>query len=152
MTGSLPPSGDSLQRVDAADYAAHVAALKHVFLTGDLRRPTPYPFVRDERLEIILCVYDVGDDGAFHWHRTVTEYELVVEGEVGYLDVASGRTHWFGAGDFSVIPPGACVKRLARRPARTVAVKVPSADEKVHCRQCERECTYRSEDYAGAGA
>lgn len=144
------PAAAAVQRIDAAAYAAHAGALKHVYLAGDLQRPTPHPFIRDERVAVALCVYDAGDDGSFHWHRAVTEYELVIDGEVGYLDVGTGQTHWFQVGDFSMIAPGVCVKRLVRRPARTLAIKVPSAEEKVHCRSCPRACAYRVEAHVEA--
>ena len=121
--------------------------LRHLFLVGDLKRPNPHPFVRDERLELILCFYQAGDDGLPHWHKEITEYEVVLEGEVGDLDVATGEIHWFGPGDFRAVPPGTCVKRLVRQAARTVAIKAPSSAEKVHCAQCTRECGSRVEPY-----
>jgi len=119
------------------------ADLRHLFLVGDLKRTNPHPFVRDSRLEMILCYYQPGDDGLHHWHREVTEYEVVLEGEVGHLDVVTGETHWFGPGDVRVLPPGVCVQRRIRSAARTVAIKVPSSDDKVHCAQCSRECASR---------
>jgi len=124
-------------------------ALKHLFIVGDLQRPNPHPFVRDARLELILCFYGAGDDGVPHWHAEVTEYELVLEGEVGHRDIATGETRWSGPGDVSVIAPGECVQRLVRTATRTVAVKVPSSAEKVHCGACARECGARLASYAG---
>lgn len=132
------------------EYAEVAARLKHVFLVGDLARPSEHPFVREDRLELILCFYEAGDDGLPHWHRDVTEYEVVVEGSVGYLDVPTGETRWFAAGDLSVVPAGRCVKRLVPHPARTVAIKVPSRPgDKVHCRDCQRACPVRLEAYRG---
>jgi hypothetical protein len=40
-------------------------------------KPTP-PFIRDDRVEMIVVGYQAGDDGEPHWHADVTEYELVV--------------------------------------------------------------------------
>lgn len=134
-----------IRRISSDDYADHGSDLKHVFLVGDLKKPTPHPFVRDTRVELIACFYDTGDDGRFHWHPEVTEYELVLDGKVGYLDVASGDTLWYRPGDLSVIPAGLCVKRVVPRSSRTLAVKVPSHDEKVHCDACDRECSFREE-------
>ena len=105
-------------RIGGAEYAGALPADRHVFLVGNLQQPTTYPFIRDERVEVVLVSYRAGDDGRYHWHPDVTEYELVVEGEIGYFEVASGVTHWFGAGDFVAIPAGACVKRMVRAPAR----------------------------------
>lgn len=136
-------------RIDWVEYAKALPVLKHIYLVGDLKKPSPHPFIRDQRLEITVCSYDPGDDGRYHWHPEVTEYEVVVEGEVGYFEVASGRTHWFTTGDFIVIPPDTCVRRLVRQTARTVTVKVPSQAEKVHCAQCERACSWRVEPYQG---
>jgi hypothetical protein len=135
-----------IQRIGREEYEPF-ADLRHLFLVGDLQRPNPHPFVRDSRLELILCFYQPGDDGLPHWHEKVTEYEVVLEGEVGHLDVATGETHWFGPGDVRVLTPGVCMKRLLRRAARTVAVKVPSNAEKVHCAQCPRECASRLEPH-----
>jgi hypothetical protein len=135
-----------IQRIARQEYEPF-QELRHLFLVGDLRLPNPHPFVRDERLELILCFYQAGDDGLPHWHEKVTEYEVVLEGEVGNLDVATGETHWFRPGDLRILPPGTCVKRILRGPARTVAIKVPSNAEKVHCAQCPRECGSRLEPY-----
>jgi hypothetical protein len=130
-------------RIDRAEYASDQTALKHLFVVGDLRREVPHPFFRDQRVEIILCNYEAGDDGQYHWHPGVTEYELILCGEVGYFEVATGVTHWFEAGDLCTIPPGACVKRLVRNPAQTVAIKVPSTNDKFFCDACDRDCHWR---------
>src|SRR5439155_462305 len=116
-------------RIGGAEYAGALPADRHVFLVGNLQQPTTYPFIRDERVEVVLVSYRAGDDGRYHWHPDVTEYELVVEGEIGYFEVASGVTHWFAAGDFVAITAGACVKRMVRAPARGVTVKVPPSRE-----------------------
>jgi len=133
----------SVVRIGCAEYAAALPGEKHVFLVGDLRRPTSYPFIRDHRVELVLVCYGPRDDGRYHCHPDVTEYELVVEGQIGYFEVASGATHWFGAGDLVAIPAGACVKRLVRCPARGVTLKVPSSSTKIHCETCARECAWR---------
>jgi quercetin dioxygenase-like cupin family protein len=136
-------------RIGHAEYAEVLPELKHVFLVGDLQRPTPHPFIRDQRVELIVVSYEAGDEGRHHWHPDVTEYEIVLEGEIGYFEVATGETHWFGAGDLVAIPAGACVKRLVRRSARGVTLKVPSAARKVHCYCCARECAWRVEPFSG---
>jgi mannose-6-phosphate isomerase-like protein (cupin superfamily) len=122
---------------------------KHLFLTGDLQQPNSHPFFRDARIECILCFYQPGDNGAFHWHNELTEYETVLEGEIGYFEVATGETNWFREGDFIVIPPGVCVKRVVRERARTLAMKVPSSAERTTCSCCERECAWRISPYRG---
>ena len=81
----------------------------------------------------MLCFYRPGDDGLRHWHREVTEYEVVLEGEVGYFDVATGETYWFGPGDVRILPPACASSGASVQAARTVAIKVPSSAEKVHC-------------------
>jgi len=132
------------------EYTKFADRLKHVFLVGNLAHPSEHPFIREERLEMILCFYGAGDDGLPHWHRDVTEYEIVVEGTIGYLDISTGETQWFSVGDLSVVPAGRCVKRLVPQPARTVAVKVPSRPgDKVHCQHCQQECTARLKAYQG---
>lgn len=122
---------------------------KHLFLAGDLHRPNPHSFFRDERIESIFCFYEPGDDGLPHWHRDVTEYETVLEGQIGYFEIASGQTIWFRPGDFIHIPAGACVQRIVRERARTMTVKVPSKDERVTCPACPRECKWRLSPYLG---
>lgn len=132
-------------RISFEEYRDHLAPLQHLFLVGDLRKPTPHPFFRDARLELILCTYEAGDDGLFHWHDEVTEYEIILEGRVGYQHVSDGRTEWFEPGDMSVIPQRACVRRLVPMKSRTIAVKVPSRPaDKIHCDKCKRECTFRT--------
>jgi hypothetical protein len=143
--------GDRIVRIDRAEYAGALPVDKHVFLVGDLRRPTSHPFVRDARVELIVVDYVAGDDGAAHWHPDVTEYELVLEGEIGYFEVATGTTHWFAPGDLVAIPPRACVRRVVRRAARGLAVKVPSSAGKVHCDACARACAWRVAPCAGGG-
>jgi len=143
------PLTGGVVRIRHGEYADALPELKHVFLVGDLRRPTPHPFIRDERVELVVVGYEAGDDGSYHWHPEVTEYEIVVEGEIGYFEVATGETHWFSAGDLVAIPAGACVKRRVRRPARGVTLKVPSSAGKVECRSCARECAWRVEAFVG---
>jgi len=139
--------GGRVTRIAAGEYEGAAEDQQHVFLVGNLEKPTTHPFVRDPRLEIIVCRYGPGDDGRYHWHPEVTEYELVTQGEVGYVEVSSGETRWFEAGDLSIIPPGVCTRRIARTGATTMAVKVPSSAEKIHCSACPRECGHRLEPY-----
>jgi hypothetical protein len=122
---------------------------KHVFLAGDLKRPNRNPFIRETRLEWIFCFYDAGDNGVPHWHREVTEYESVLEGEIGYFEAATGDTTWLRGGDFTTVPAGVCVKRIVRESARTVAAKVPSLSERVVCADCPRACSARIAPYMG---
>lgn len=138
---------NSVGRIGKHEYVNAFAELQHVFLVGNLQRPCPHPFIRDERVEVIVCSYQPGDDGLLHWHRNITEYELVIEGEIGVFEVDSGQTHWFAAWDFIVIPAGTCVQRIVRQATKTVTVKVPSANDKVHCAGCRRECGRRVEPY-----
>jgi uncharacterized cupin superfamily protein len=137
-------------RIDQSEYAVILPAIKHVYLIGNLQRATAYPFVRDTRVEFTLCSYNTGSNGEYHWHRYVTEYGIVIEGEIGYFEVATGETHWFYSGDLCVIPEGVCVKRLVRQAAYAVVVKVPSRDDRIHCSVCPRECIYRVESYKEA--
>ena len=136
------PVDGAVGRIGRDEYEPF-AGLRHLFLVGDLQQPNPHPFVRDKRLELIVCYYQPGDDGLRHWHEQVTEYEIVVEGEIGHFEIATGETHWFGPGDVRVLSPGVCVERRVRTAARTVAIKVPSNAEKIHCAQCQRECAFR---------
>lgn len=118
----------------------------HAHLVGDLRRPAPHPFFRDTRVEVIATQYETGDDGQFHWHRMVTEYEMLLEGQVGYLDAADGSVTWMAPGDLHLVAQGRCVRRLVPVPSRTLAVKAPSVgDDKVHCPACDRDCPRRTE-------
>jgi len=135
-------------RIGAEEYASF-KGLQHLYLVGDLKKPNEYPFFRDQRVEMIVCYYSPGDDGAHHWHSKVTEYEIILEGMVGYLEAASGIILWFHPGDCSVVPAGVCVKRLIPERARTVAIKVPSSAEKIQCRACSRDCPSRQQPYVG---
>lgn len=141
--------GAGIATISAGEYARTLPAEKHVFLVGDLRQPTLYPFFRDDRLEVVMVAYEGGDDGRYHWHRSVTEYGLVLEGEIGYREAASGEVRWFGAGDVFAIPAGVCVQRTVRRNARGLTIKVPSRSEKTHCEACDRICTVRAAAFAG---
>jgi hypothetical protein len=138
----IPTHG--MNAIRLAEYAGHFAA-RHLFLVGDLRRPNPHPFFRDPRVEIIACKYEAGDAGLYHWHADVTEYELVLEGSVSYVEAASGALHRYGPGDLTLVPAGVCVRRMVDQPCRTLALKIPSSAEKIHCRECHRECPSRQE-------
>jgi quercetin dioxygenase-like cupin family protein len=137
-----------LVRISPESYEPMAAALKHVFLVGDLRKPSPHPFFRDDRFEFVLCVYEAGDDGRCHWHADVAEYNFILSGRLGCLEVATGETHWYGPGDFVHIPAGCCVKRLVPEPTRAVTIKVPSLPgDKIECRACDRQCAFRVEPF-----
>ncbi len=138
--GPQPPSMDIIR---ANDYSKEKTQEMHIFLAGNLRRPIGTPFLRDSRIEWIICRYDAGDDGLPHWHTVVTEYEMVTSGRIGYLEISSGETRWFDPGDFLRIPAGACVKRIVPAPSSSVTVKTPSDDDKIHCDNCKRECSFR---------
>lgn len=133
--------------ISSAEYVPQFAAAKHLFLAGDLRQPNPHPFFRDPRLEIIACKYEAGDGGLFHWHACVTEYEYVLEGSISYLEAATGLLHRYEPGDLTLIPSGVCVRRIVDESCRTLALKIPSNAEKVHCGQCSRECPSRQEAF-----
>ncbi len=137
----------NITKIEHATYRMSIKDEKHVFLVGDLKRETNYPFIRDSRLELIVCEYASYDDGLPHWHPHLDEYEIVTQGCIGYTDVKSGETTWFNKGDLSYIPRGVCVQRIVRIPSRTIALKVPSGQEKKHCRQCVRDCSFRLEPF-----
>jgi len=136
--------------IRAADYGPFAGELQHIFLTGDLSRPCPHPFFRDARLEILVCEYEPGDHGCFHWHAGITEYEFVLEGSIAYQEAATGERHTFGVGDLLMVPPETCVRRLVEVPCRTLAVKLPSGEGRVQCQQCPRECLHRVRDFGEA--
>lgn len=140
---SVERKSERLRFIQAKEYLPYAAQLKHVFLTGDLKKPQPHPFIHEPRLEFVLCFYESHDDGLPHWHADITEYELVLEGHIGYFELATGQHHWLGPGDFVTVPMGVCVQRKVREHCRTLAVKVPSDASKVHCQDCGRECPYR---------
>ncbi len=150
--GSAALEGDG-RVIRGSAWEPAALALKHVFLVGDLRRPAPHPFFRDARVELIATRYAAGDHGLHHWHRVVTEYEVVTSGRIGYADAADGTVVWLEAGDVHTVAPGRCVRRLVEEPATTLAVKVPSAgDDKVHCAACPRACPSRAADGSGSMA
>jgi len=137
------PVTERLVHIARDAYAAALGPDKHVFLVGDLRKPTSYPFIAERRLELAICAYEAGDDGLPHWHESVTEYEVVVAGRIGYLDVAADVVVGAEPGDFLSVPAGVCVRRLVPERSSTVAVKVPSSAQKTHCEACPRECRHR---------
>ena len=137
----------SIGKIAAAEYASHFQALPHIFLVGDLQRPCPHPFFRDNRLEMILCQYEAGSHGQFHWHPAVTEYEYVIEGALAYREAETGNVTVFRAGDLATVPVERCVERVVEESCRTLAIKVPSDDVKIHCRDCGRECARRVEPF-----
>jgi hypothetical protein len=148
MNETAAAGGSRITVIRAGEWQPHAATLKHVFLVGNLQRPSPHPFFRRADVEVILCEYQTGDHGMPHWHRETDEIEFVIEGRVGYHEIATDTTWCFGSGDLHSIPRGTCVRRIAREPARTLALKLPSRAERVHCRECARICRYRLEPYA----
>jgi hypothetical protein len=140
------PTG-GLDKIAEAEYGSTFGSLQHVFLVGNLQRPCPHPFFRDARLEVIVCQYEAGDHGQFHWHPEVTEYEYVLEGSLVYREAATGHTTVFRAGDLATVPAKVCVERIVEQPCRTLAVKVPSNDVKLYCRDCARVCAQRVEPF-----
>ena len=100
----------SLAKIAAAEYASHFQTLPHIFLVGNLQRACPHPFFRDSRLEVILCQYEAGSHGQFHWHPTVTEYEYVIEGSLTYHEAETGNVTIFRTGDLATVPVERCVE------------------------------------------
>ncbi len=141
------PVSSAVASIEAAEYQPDFDRLQHLFLVGDLQLPCPHPFFRDPRLEVIACQYAPGDHGRFHWHSAITEYEMVLEGSVTYVEAATGQARIYKTGDFATVPAGVCVKRLIDEPCRTLAIKVPSGNEKIHCRECDRVCARRAEGF-----
>jgi hypothetical protein len=140
------PTG-GIDRIAAEEYQEHFGSLQHIFLAGNLKLPCSHPFFREERVEVILCKYTAGQDGRFHWHPAATEYEVVLEGTLDYLEAATGKLWQFKAADLVRVPVNTCVKRVVTQPCRTLAIKVPSDDGKVHCPECRRECAARVEAF-----
>lgn len=145
--GSKLSATGGIATIRRGDWQPHARTLKHVFLVGNLQRPVPHPFLRRSDVEVIFCEYEAGDNGLPHWHAEVDEIELVVAGKVGYRDIASGESHWFETGDLLSVPRGVCVERIVSEPSRTVAIKLPSLAEKIHCRSCDRICAHRRDPF-----
>ena len=137
----------SLEKIAAGEYTSHFEALPHIFLVGDLRRACPHPFFRDSRLEVIACQYEAGSRGEFHWHPVVTEYEYVIEGSLSYREAETGTVTLFRAGDLATVPVERCVERVVMERCRTLAIKVPSNDVRIHCRDCSRVCARRVQPF-----
>jgi hypothetical protein len=144
------PGGPQIHVIRGTAWQGEAARLKHVFLAGNLQRRVPHPFLRRDDVEIIACVYQPGDHGVPHWHPLVDELELVLDGVVSYREISSGELRRFEAGDFLSIPRGVCVERRVDQPARTIAIKLPSRDDKVECRHCDRVCASRREPFRTA--
>jgi hypothetical protein len=140
------PTG-GIDRIAAQEYEPCFESLRHIFLAGNLKLPCPHPFFRESRVELILCEYGAGEDGHFHWHPEATEYEVVLAGSIDYREAATAKVSRFEAGDVVRVPAHTCVKRLVTGACRTLAIKVPSDDGKVHCRDCRRECAERVEPF-----
>jgi hypothetical protein len=140
------PTG-GLDKIAVAEYAPSFGSLEHIFLVGNLLRSCPHPFFRDRRLEVIVCQYEAGAHGQFHWHAEVTEYEYLLEGSLSYREAATGKITVFQAGDLATVPAEVCVERIVVEPCRTLAIKVPSNDVKIHCRDCARVCAHRVEPF-----
>jgi hypothetical protein len=137
-------------RIGRGSYHPFAADMRHVFLTGDLKGPSPHPYFQDGRVEFIYCEYQPGDDGAFHWHRDITEYQIVISGRFGFREASDGCTTWFEPGDVSMTPPGVCVERRIEEPTVTIALKVPSLPgDKVYCVNCARACEFRQNEFEG---
>ena len=137
----------AIQIIRKSEWEPHAAALKHVFLAGNLQRPVPHPFLRRTDAEIIWCDYQAGDNGRPHWHAEVDEIEIVLRGRIGCRDIATGEVIWFEAGDLLSVSRGVCVERIIAEPTQTLAVKLPSRQDKVHCRDCDRTCAQRREEF-----
>lgn len=116
---------------------------QHLFLIGDLKNKQLAPFFFDKRIELILCNYAVGENSIPHWHSVVDEYEIIIAGELVYIDSQSKKRLIFNKGDLVKIPSGVCVQRIVNEPTTTIAIKVPSNNEKIMCCQCERNCDSR---------
>jgi len=155
MTGKRPATDfkerhpkTPIGRISGDTYLPYTDNLSHVFLTGNLQAPSPHPHFCDDRLELIYCKYRPGDNGVFHWHDAITEYQIVISGAFGVREAASGCVTWFGPGDVSLIPAGVCIERLIKTETTTVAVKVPSVPgDKIHCSDCVRSCQSRQKPY-----
>ena len=147
---SDPAATPQLGIIRAELWEPHAAELKHVFLAGNLQHPVPHPFFRRKDVEVIICQYGQGDHGLPHWHRDVDEVEFIISGRLSYRNIADGTLVDFKAGDLLTIPRGCCVERRVDGPARTLAIKLPSLAEKVHCADCTRTCSSRREAYKGA--
>ncbi|MDQ3120018.1 MAG: hypothetical protein M3Q89_10695 [Verrucomicrobiota bacterium] len=137
----------NLSAIRRAEYDEHRSQLGHLFLTGNLKMPTPHPFFRRDDIEVILCTYEAGDVGEPQWHEAVDELETILDGRIGYREAPSGLAYWFEQGDFVHIPKGTCVKRTVAIASRTIAMKLPSDPSRVICSECTRECSYREAPY-----
>ena len=137
----------AIQVIRKSEWKPYSAALKHVFLAGNLQRPVPHPFLRRTDVEVIWCDYQPGDHGRPHWHEDVDEIEIVLGGRIGCRDIASNEILWFEAGDLLSVTRGVCVERIVTEPSQTLAIKLPSRAGKVHCCDCDRTCTQRREEF-----
>jgi hypothetical protein len=129
--------------IRAKQWRPYAKEFAHVFLAGNLQRPVPHPYFQRDDVEIICCDYAPGAHGLPHWHAQVDEFELVISGRVGYVETTTAALHWFDAGDLINIEHGICVTRVVEIPTQTIAIKLPSSSEKVHCAQCDRSCRQR---------
>lgn len=145
MSDETVTTQSRIRIIRAATWEHRASSDKHVFLAGDLQIPVAHPFLRRTDVEVVMCVYEAGDNGLPHWHEETDEIEVILSGQVGYREISTGMVHRFGPGDLLNIPRGVCMERIVAEPARTLAIKLPSRREKVHCRQCQRTCGDRRE-------
>jgi len=146
---SLPLSKESM-RINKLEYEKYASSLQHIFLTGNLQQESLHPFFYDDRVELIYCHYQPGDDGSFHWHEAITEYQIVISGAFGVQLADTEEKEWFLPGDVSRIRSGMCVKRIIETETITIAIKVPSIPgDKVQCESCNRNCRSRQLNSGG---
>ena len=137
---------DQPTQIQASDYLPFLDALKHVYVVGDLQQPVPHPFIRDDRLELVIVAYPAGTVHQRHWHAELTEYMVVIAGELRAVMIPSGEELIIQAGDMLHVPPETCLQLTTIDDANLMVVKVPSVNDKITCNRCQRDCEWRLDE------
>lgn len=116
--------------IPAEALAASLAEVTRQYLVGDLARPQAIEHVPDTRIEIGITAYRDASGEAPHRHSDATEYQYVITGRTQYLDLDSGVTHEFRAGDFYAISPATTYAQRSSAGTRILFVKTPAGDDK----------------------
>lgn len=108
------------------------------YLVGNLKLPQILSYISDDNVEIGISRYKKYNIEKPHYHTSVSEYHIILNGETKYVNITENKEYTFKKGDFYIIRPNTIYIQKSLEQTELMFIKVPGINDKVKCDVTEK--------------